>query len=133
MTDFILRFGSRQVAEQFGIANGFAAANENGDVQSSLASHTHALCVIGEHNGDGQYWVLFRDLVGIPIPAGSEQFIHWSSATGTPRPVDEFTPQTFWASQHQVVVTTPIKNIIGGAIPISTTSTTLKTTSKFTL
>lgn len=133
MIDYILRFGGKQVAEQFGIANGFASEVGGGEVVSNLASHTHALCVIGEHNGDGQYWVLFRDLVGIPIPTGGEQFIHWSSATGTPRPVDEFTPQTFWASQHQVIVTTPIKNIIGGAIPISTTSTTLKTTSKFTL
>lgn len=79
MRDFLLRFSSKVAAEQFGIANGFAAADENGEVQSSLASHTHALCVIGEHNGDGQYWVLFRDLVGIPIPAGGEQFIFWAS------------------------------------------------------
>jgi len=79
MTDYLLRFTSKQVAEQFGIANGFAAADENGEVQSSLASHTHALCVIGEHNGDGKYWVLFRDLVGIPVPAGGEQFIFWAS------------------------------------------------------
>ena len=79
MTDYLLRFTSKQVAEQFGIANGFAAVDENGDVQSSLASHTHALCVIGEHNGDGQYWVLFRDLVGIPIPEGGDQFIFWAS------------------------------------------------------
>lgn len=77
--DYILKFPSKQVAEQFGIANGFAAVDENGEVQSSLASHTNALCVIGEHNGDGQYWVLFRDLVGIPIPKGGEVFIYWSS------------------------------------------------------
>jgi len=108
MTDYILKFASKAVAEQFGIANGFAALDENGEVQSSLASHTHALHVIGEHNGDGQYWVLFRDLVGIPIPAGGEQFIFWSSEwtveddagskISIPRP--EFNPDvpnTFWA------------------------------------
>ena len=79
MQDYILKFPSKAIAEQFGISNGFAAADEDGEVQSSLASHTHALCVIGEHNGDGQYWVLFRDLVGIPIPVGGEQFIYWAS------------------------------------------------------
>ena len=79
MQDYILKFPSKAVAEQFGIANGFAAADDDGVIQSSLASHTHAMCVIGEHNGDGQYWVLFRDLVGIPIPEGGEQFIYWSS------------------------------------------------------
>jgi hypothetical protein len=49
MTDYLLRFASKQIAEQFGVANGFAALDENGEVQSSLASHTHALCEIGEH------------------------------------------------------------------------------------
>jgi hypothetical protein len=108
MIDYILRFPSKEVAEQFGVANGFAAVDENGEVQSSLASHTHALCVIGEHNSDGQYWVLFRDLVGLPIPAGADQFIYWSSAwTVTdedgneipiPRPEDQpDVPNIFWA------------------------------------
>ena len=108
MRDYILRFPSKQVAEQFGIANEFAAVDESGEVQSSLASHTHALCVIGEHNGDGQYWVLFRDLVGIPVPAGGEQFIFWSSdmvvlddaGDEIPVPLPEFNPDVpsvFWA------------------------------------
>ena len=107
MRDFLLRFPSKQVAEQFGIANGFAAADENGEVQSSLASHTHALCVIGEHNGDGQWWVLFRDLIGIPIPEGGEVFIYWSSnfevddedgdPTPVPRPISDDVPSTWWA------------------------------------
>ena len=80
MTDYLLKFPFKQVAEQFGIANGFAQLDEeSGVVVSSLASHTHALCEIGEHNGDGNFWVLFRDLVGIPIPEGGEQFIFWSS------------------------------------------------------
>ena len=107
MTDYILKFKSKAIAEQFGIANGFAAADEDGEVQSSLASHTHALCVIGEHNGDGQYWVLFRDLVGIPIPAGGEHFIFWASdftvddedgnPVSVPRPISDDVPSTWWA------------------------------------
>ena len=107
MTDYLLKFASKQIAEQFGIANGFAAVDENGEVQSSLASHTHALCIIGEHNGDGQYWVLFRDLVGIPIPAGGEQFIFWASDftvddedgnhVSVPRPISDDVPSTWWA------------------------------------
>ena len=95
MTDYILRFPSKLAAEQFGIASGFASANEDGEVQSNLASHTHAMCVVGDY--DGAWWVLFRDLVGIPIPDGAEQFIHWSSASGEPRPTDESTPNIFWA------------------------------------
>jgi len=97
MIDYLLKFPSKAAAEQFGIANGFAAPDESGEVQSNLASHTHALGVIGEHDGDGQYWVLFRDLIGIPIPEGGEQFIHWSSTSGDPRPTDDPTvPNTFW-------------------------------------
>ena len=97
MIDYILKFPSKEVAEQFGIANGFAAPDEDGVIQSSLASHEHALCVIGEHNGDGQWWVLFRDLVGIPIPEGGEQFIAWASTSGEQRPSDESVPNIFWA------------------------------------
>lgn len=96
MTDYLLKFPSKEAAEQFGIANGFAAADENGEVQPSLASHTHALCVIGEHNGK-DFWVLFRDLVGIPIPEDGGQFIYWASASGNPRPVDESVPNIWWA------------------------------------
>ena len=95
MTDYILRFPSKLAAEQFGIASGFASANEGGEVVSNLASHEHAMCVVGDFNG--AWWVLFRDLVGIPIPDGGEQFIHWSSTSGDPRPTDESTPNIFWA------------------------------------
>jgi hypothetical protein len=78
MTDYLLKFPSKQVAEQFGIANGFARVDESGAVVSTLATHEYALHEIGEHN-DADFWVLFRDLVGIPIPSGGEQFIFWSS------------------------------------------------------
>lgn len=111
MIDYLLKFPSKEYAEQFGVANGFAAPDESGVLQTTLASHEHALCVIGEHwriqpdidgepqpaIGDGQYWVLFRDLIGIPIPEGAESLIHWTSTSGEPRPTDDPTvPNTFW-------------------------------------
>jgi hypothetical protein len=108
MTDYLLKFPSREVAVQFGLANGFAIIDEDGNEQITLASHEYALCIIGEHNGDGQWWVLFRDLLGIPIPEGGEQFIAWASdwtveddagsEISIPRP--EFNPDVpniFWA------------------------------------
>jgi hypothetical protein len=63
---------------------------------------------IGEHNGDGKYWVLFRDIVDLPVTEGGEQFIYWASdfvvheEDGTdipvPRPVDDpNVPNVFWA------------------------------------
>lgn len=94
MIDYILRFPSKTAAEQFGIASGFAS-EVDGEVVSNLASHEHAMCVVGDY--DGAWWVLFRDLVGIPIPAGAEQFIHWSSTSDTPRPTDESVPNIWWA------------------------------------
>jgi hypothetical protein len=107
ITDYLLKFPDRATAAQFGLANGFAAPDEDGVIQSSLASHEHALCVIGEHNGDGQWWVLFRDLVGIPIPEGGEQFIYWASdftvddedgnPVPVPRPISEDAPNIWWA------------------------------------
>jgi hypothetical protein len=96
MTDYILKFPSKDIAEQFGIANGFAVIDESGAVVSTLATHEYALHEIGEHNG-ADYWVLFRDLVGIPIPEGGEQFIFWASASSEPRPTDESTPNIFWS------------------------------------
>jgi hypothetical protein len=109
MIDYLLKFSSKAVAEQFGIANGFAQLDEgSGKVVSSLASHTHALYEIGEHNGDKQYWVLFRDLVDLPVPEGGEQFIYWASdfvvqddaGNDVPiqRPIDNpDVPNIFWA------------------------------------
>ena len=105
MTDYILNFPSKAIAEQFGIANGFAAPDGDGVVQSSLASHEHALCVVGEFAGS--WWVLFRDLVGIPIPEGGEQFIYWASTwtvddedgnpVQVPRPISDGVPNIWWA------------------------------------
>jgi hypothetical protein len=96
-TDYLLKFPDRATAVQFGLANGFAVIDEDGNEQITLASHEYALCIIGEHNGDGQWWVLFRDLVGIPIPEGGEQFIVWSSTSSDPRPTDESVPNIFWS------------------------------------
>jgi hypothetical protein len=96
MIDYILRFPSKEVAEQFGIANGFVVTDEGGEPRSTLASHTHAMHVIGEHNG-ADWWVLFRDIEGIPIPEGAEQFLFWSSASGEPRPVSDDVPSVWWA------------------------------------
>jgi hypothetical protein len=96
MTDYLLKFPSREVAVQFGLANGFAVIDEDGNEQITLASHEYALCIVGEHNGS-DWWVLFRDLVGIPIPEGGEQFIAWASTSGEQRPSDESVPNIFWA------------------------------------
>jgi hypothetical protein len=96
-TDYLLKFPDRTTAVMFGLQNGFATIDEEGDEQITLASHEYALHIIGEHNGDRQWWVLFRDLVGIPIPEGGEQFIYWASTSGEQRPSDESTPNIFWA------------------------------------
>jgi hypothetical protein len=106
-TDYLLKFPSRATAVQFGLANGFAVIDEEGNEQITLASHEYALCIIGEHNGDGQWWVLFRDLIGIPIPEGGEQFIFWASdftvddedgnPVPVPRLISEDVPNIWWA------------------------------------
>lgn len=96
ITDYLLKFPDRTTAVMFGLANGFATIDEDGNEKITLASHEYALHIIGEHQGS-DWWVLFRDLVGIPIPEGGEQFIYWSSASGEQRPTDEATPNIFWA------------------------------------
>ena len=102
--DYILKFPSKSAAEQFGIASGFAS-EVNGEVVSNIASHEHALHVVGDYNG--AWWVLFRDLVGIPIPDGAEQFIYWASdftvddedgnPVPVPRPISDDVPNVWWA------------------------------------
>jgi len=105
MTDYLLKFPSKAIAEQFSIASGYAVDNE-GVVETTLATHEYALHEIGEHNGT-DFWVLFRDLVGIPIPEGADQFIFWASdftvddeegnPLPVPRPISDDVPNIFWA------------------------------------
>lgn len=102
--DYILKFPSKLAAEQFGIASGFAS-EVDGEVVSNIASHEHALHVVGDYNG--AWWVLFRDLVGIPIPAGADQYIYWASdftvededgnSVPVPRPISDDVPNIWWA------------------------------------
>ena len=104
MTDYILKFPSKSAAEQFGIASGFASEID-GEVVSNIASHEHALHVVGDYNG--AWWVLFRDLVGIPVPDGADQFIYWASdftvededgnPVPVPRPISDDVPNVWWA------------------------------------
>jgi hypothetical protein len=104
MQDYILKFPSKPAAEQFGIASGFAS-DVDGEVVSNLASHEHAMCVVGDFNG--AWWVLFRDLIGIPIPEGGEQFIYWAydftvddedgNPVPVPRPTSPDVPNIWWA------------------------------------
>ena len=106
MTDYLLKFQDRTTAVMFGLQNGFAVIDDEGNEQITLASHEYALCIIGEHNGS-DWWVLFRDLVGIPIPEGGEQFIYWASdftvddedgnPVPVPRPISDDVPNIFWA------------------------------------
>lgn len=106
MTDYLLKFPSRDVAIQFGASTGLAVQDDGGNWFPNLASHEHALLEIGPHNGEN-YWILFRDLIGIPIPDGGEQFIYWSSSWKTidengneiliPRPESNpDVPNIFW-------------------------------------
>jgi hypothetical protein len=104
MIDYLLRFTSKTAAEQFGIASGFAS-EVDGEVVSNIASHEHALHVVGDYNS--AWWVLFRDLVGIPIPDGADQYIYWASdftvededgnPVPVPRPISDDVPNIWWA------------------------------------
>jgi len=107
MKDYLLNFPSKEAAVQFGLQSGFVAFDENKQPYTTLATHTYAVAIIGpwikitgydaENNpiveSDNRHWVLFRDLVGLPIPSGAEQYIFWTSDDG-PRP--ENCPQDNW-------------------------------------
>jgi hypothetical protein len=104
--DYLLKFPSKEVAIQFGAATGLAAQDENGIWHPSTATHDHAIFEIGAHNGS-DYWILYRDLTGIPVPAGAEAFIYWCSdwrvldenglEVAIPYPNDKsLAPTVFW-------------------------------------
>ena len=106
MIDYLLKFPSKAIAEQFGIASGYAV-EVDGAIQTTLATHEYSLHEIGEHNGK-DFWVLFRDLVGLQVPEGADPFIFWSSTwtvtdedgneIPVPRPEDQpDVPAIFWA------------------------------------
>lgn len=127
--DYILCFADQAEAEQFGLAYGFATVGKDGKVHTTLATHQYGLCVIGEwmiptpgedENGDpypptpdGNYWVIFRDLVGLEVPDAGLQYIVWASwqteeipdpedpsktiVVPVPRPTDDpLIPNTWW-------------------------------------
>ena len=96
MTDYLLKFPSKAIAEQFGIANGFSIIVD-GVIKTTFASHEYAIHEIGEHNG-ANFWFLFRDLIEIPVPENAGQFIFWKSTSNTLRPTnDNAVPNVFWA------------------------------------
>jgi hypothetical protein len=106
MIDYLLKFPSKKVAIQFGSASGLATQDENGEWYASAATHNHCLLEIGPYN-NVDYWILYRDFTGIPVPDGADQFIYWCSEWTTgegedshsiPRPDDDTTtPTVFWA------------------------------------
>lgn len=115
MRDFLLRFPDKNIAVQFGMGQGYTSTDAEGEAQTTLAAHGFALVIIGEHfvptgnmvesdfgvipemAGDGQWWILFRDLAGLPIPPEADPFIVWRSDSGQPRPTDPQYPANTWA------------------------------------
>lgn len=97
MKDYLLKFPSKEEAVGFGLQSGFVALDEVGEPYTTLATHEYAVVIVGPwleqtsvdeeglpvFKSDDQHWVLFRDLVGLPIPAGAEQFIFWTSDDGS--------------------------------------------------
>ena len=104
MIDYLLRFPDRNAALAFGEANGFTTIDpETGEPTTALATHTFALAVIGDFHDESTtpptltgYWVLFRDLIGIPVPQDAAQYIFWVSDSGTPRPSGPDVPGHEW-------------------------------------
>lgn len=118
--DALLVFPDSETAVLFGNAMGFTQGDP-GDATTTLASHHHAIHIIGEHfvptgetitdefgtrpvmAGDGKWWVLFRCPADMEIPPAAEPFLVWSShevdLEGNPisRPSNPLTPSTFWS------------------------------------
>lgn len=105
MIDYLLKFPDRDAALVFGEVNGFTTIDpETGEPTTTLATHTFALAVLGDFYDESTtpptftgYWILFRDLVGIPVPPDADPYIFWSSDSGLPRPSGPDIPSADWA------------------------------------
>lgn len=111
MIDLLLKFPSREVAAQVGQGLGYSTQDpDTGEWQTTQATETLAICVIGEHwvptgetttgpmgepvpvyAGDGQWWVMVRSLVDMAIPAEIQPFIV------QPDPENPAIPNQRWA------------------------------------
>lgn len=77
MIDALLRFSSQEEAALVGQALGFTKIDpETKEVSTTQATLDTAVCVIGEHNGDGKWWVLVRYLKNEQdLPPGALQAV----------------------------------------------------------
>jgi len=111
MLDVLLKFPDRQTAAVVGEQLGYTTIDpETGEISTTQATLTLAICVIGVHyypdgtttegpNGeqipnlkaDNQYWVMVRSLVDIDIPPEILPFIV------EPNPEDPTIPNQRWA------------------------------------
>jgi len=111
MIDLLLKFPSQLVAAQVGQGLGYSAQDpETGEWHTTQATLTLGICVIGEHYaptgetttgpmgepvpvmaGDGQWWVMVRSLVDMPIPPEIQPFIV------QPDPANPAIPNRVWA------------------------------------
>lgn len=111
MIDLLMRFPSREVAAQIGEQLGYTTIDpETGEISTTQATLTLAICVIGVHyypdgtttegpNGeqihnlvsDNQYWVMVRSLVDMELPPEILPFIVERN------PDDPTQPQQRWA------------------------------------
>ena len=111
MIDLLMRFPSREVAAQVGEHLGYTTIDpETGEISTTQATLTLAICVIGVHyypdgtftegpNGeqipnlkaDNQYWVMVRSLVDMDLPPEILPFIVERN------PDDPTQPQQRWA------------------------------------
>jgi len=79
MIDLLLCFPSQNAAAQIGMALGYTLPDGNGGWNTTEATLTLAVCVIGEHSvggvPDGKWWVMVRSLVDIPVPDAITPYI----------------------------------------------------------
>jgi hypothetical protein len=91
MIDLLLCFPSQNAAALIGQGMGYTVSDGQGGWVTTEATLTLAVCVIGEHNGDGKWWVMVRSLVEMPVPQAILPYVV------TPDPDDPLKPNWAWA------------------------------------
>lgn len=120
--DALLNFPDEPTAVQFGFSMGYTSDPAEGEPSTCLASHHHAIHIIGEHFvptgetifdpdfgarpdmiGDGNWWVLFRCPHDMPVTPEIAPFVVWHSnaidenGDPAPRPLTPEIPSIFWS------------------------------------